>query len=235
MSDAGYDRTFSADRRHPSQRPAAAPTGRTAPASAAHARRTGGCRGRPHDLDGGRSPLGCSLDLGSTTKAWAADASPADLVDRLEVGVLVDLGGDVVAAGHAPAAGWLVQVVDGPMSHRVGTTRAHRRRGARHIEHGGAAGGCRTASSGTTSSTRAPGSPSDDLWRTVTVSAASCLDANVASTACVVLGAEDRVGSARSACPLGSSGATASSLALNGWPDDGPVFAATAAPKRGWR
>jgi thiamine biosynthesis lipoprotein ApbE len=60
------------------------------------------------DLESGMLtvPAGVVLDLGATTKAWAADRAAGALAARLGCGVLVSLGGDIAVAGDPPAAGW---------------------------------------------------------------------------------------------------------------------------------
>ncbi len=57
-------------------------------------------------------PHGCSLDLGGSAKGWAADRAVAAIRGVLgdEVGVLVSAGGDLAAAGPAPAGGWPVRL-----------------------------------------------------------------------------------------------------------------------------
>lgn len=168
-----------------------------------------------------RLPLGCRLDLGSTTKAWAADVLAEDLARGLGCGVLVDLGGDVVAAGAPPAAGWLVQVVDGPVSSGVGPLV--------HIVDGALATSSTVVRRWVSQGRERhhiidprTGAPSDDLWRTVTVSAATCLDANVASTACVVLAADGPDWLAEVGLPARLVRRDGVVLTLNGWPEDEP-------------
>jgi thiamine biosynthesis lipoprotein len=138
-----------------------------------------------------RVPSGVELDLGATAKAFAADRAAGRLATRLDAGVLVSLGGDVAVAGPGPRSGWPVRVTD---DHRVtaldtvGETVA--------IERGG------LATSGTTVRRwqrggaelhhivdPASGSPAATTWRTVSVVAGSCVDANTASTAAIVRGA----------------------------------------------
>ena len=164
-------------------------------------------------------PAGCHLDLGSTTKAWAADRLAERLVDALSCGVLVDLGGDLVAAGPAPTEGWLIQVVDGDPSADVGPL---------VVIHDGALA---------TSSTVVrrwvrdgaqrhhiidprTGLSSDDLWRTVTVQAATCFDANVVSTATVVLGDAAPAWLEQVGLPARLVRRDGAVLAVNGWPAD---------------
>jgi thiamine biosynthesis lipoprotein len=138
-----------------------------------------------------RVPFGVELDLGATAKAAAADAAAAAIARITGSGVLVSLGGDVAVAGPAPAGGWPVRIADhhdtpltsgGPVvavdSGGLATSGVAARRwpvrgGERHhiIDP-------RTGSSAITP------------WRTVTVTGATCVDANAASTAAVVLGAD---------------------------------------------
>jgi FAD:protein FMN transferase len=136
-----------------------------------------------------RLERGVELDLGATAKALAADRSARAAAAASGAGVLVSLGGDVAVAGPAPDGGWPVLVADDHAASldEPGPTVA--------IESGG------LATSGTTvrrwRSGRIvlhhivdprTGRPAVTPWRTVTVAAGSCVDANVASTAAVVLG-----------------------------------------------
>jgi thiamine biosynthesis lipoprotein len=136
-----------------------------------------------------RVPRGVELDLGATAKAFAADRAAEDIFGRTGSGTLVSLGGDVSAAGPAPTSGWPIRIADDS---------------AQSLDRPGpvvtlTSGGL--ATSGTTVrrwQTAAgelhhiidprTGRPADGCWRTVTVTAASCVDANTASTAAIVLG-----------------------------------------------
>ena len=130
-----------------------------------------------------RVPAGSKLDLGATAKALAADMACAAVRDRHGHGVLVALGGDLAAAGEPPAGGWRVHVTD---DHRAGA-RAPGQRVV--IEDGGLA----TSSTVTRRWRRGgesmhhiidpvTGRPAVTRWRTVSVAAANCTDANIAST-----------------------------------------------------
>jgi thiamine biosynthesis lipoprotein len=130
-----------------------------------------------------------TLDLGATAKALASDRSAAAANQACGDGVLVSLGGDIATSGPAPAGGWRVRVTD---DHRSG------------FEAPGqwitiATGGLATSSTTARRWQRggetlhhlldpASGRPARSGWRTVTVAAASCLDANIASTAAVIRG-----------------------------------------------
>jgi thiamine biosynthesis lipoprotein len=140
-----------------------------------------------------RVPRGVELDLGATGKARTADLAAREIAGATGSGALVALGGDVAAAGPPPAGGWPVlvaerhdAVLDGP-GERIA------------LLEGGLATSSTTARSWTTDRGRMhhvidprTGLPAAEVWRTATVAAASCLDANVASTAALVLGAGAR-------------------------------------------
>jgi len=132
---------------------------------------------------------GVRLDLGATAKALAADRAAGAASEAAGCGVLVSLGGDIAIVGTGPAEGWRIRVTD---DHRADTSAPGQ---WISIQGGGLA----------TSSTAvrrwqtgdgpahhlvdpATGRPVDSFWRTASVAAASCLDANIASTAAVIRG-----------------------------------------------
>jgi thiamine biosynthesis lipoprotein len=134
-------------------------------------------------------PTGVKLDLGATAKAWAADRAADRAHQASGVGVLVSLGGDVATAGEPPVAGWPVHVTDdhraGPMApgQRVligGGGLATSSVAVRRWRHGGVQMH-HLIDPGTGAPTRGP-------WRTVSVAAIDCADANIASTAALVRG-----------------------------------------------
>jgi thiamine biosynthesis lipoprotein len=135
-------------------------------------------------------PAGVELDLGATAKAAAADAVAAAVHRITGSGVLVSLGGDVAVAGPAPAAGWPVRITDhhdapltsaGPVVAVGGGGLATSGVAARRWQvHGGERHHIIDPRTGGSAATP---------WRTVTVTGATCVDANAASTAAVVLGA----------------------------------------------
>ena len=59
-----------------------------------------------------RVPAGTTLDLSATATSVACDRAAADVRARLDVGVLVTLGGDAASAGPAPDGGWSVSIDD---------------------------------------------------------------------------------------------------------------------------
>lgn len=136
-----------------------------------------------------RIPRGVVLDLGATAKALCADRAVAAAARVAGCGVLVSLGGDLAVAGSAPPEGWRIRVTD---DHRSEVTAA-----GQWIKI--ASGGLATSSTAVRrwateegvahhlvdpSSGRPAGGP----WRTVSVTATSCLEANIASTAAIIRG-----------------------------------------------
>jgi len=175
----GYDRTFSVVRSRGSttvrERPAR-PAGRA-------------CVELDPERRVVRLPPGTELDLGATAKALAADRAARAAAGRAGCGVLVSLGGDIAVAGPAPDGGWPVLIAD---DHRarldgLGPVVA--------ISSGGLATSStyvRRWRAGTTELHHIldprTGRPAESPWRTVSVAAASCVEANTASTAAIVLG-----------------------------------------------
>ncbi|TMD97850.1 MAG: FAD:protein FMN transferase [Chloroflexi bacterium] len=135
-------------------------------------------------------PRGVELDLGATAKALASDMAAAAAARVIDGGgVLVSLGGDIAVAGEAPVGGWTIQA-----SEDSGAELADAEETV-SIASGG------LATSGTTVRRwmrgevtlhhiidPATGLPVDSVWRTATVAAGSCVDANIASTAAIVMG-----------------------------------------------
>ena len=169
-------------------------------------------------------PRGVRLDLGATAKAWAADRSAARLAAALGCGVLVGLGGDISVAGEPPAGGWRVRVQDvtgrpedppvGPASvvaiHAGGlatssTTARRWRRGGAVLHH---------------ILDPRTGLPAPEYWRTVSVAAATCVDANTASTAAIVKGRDGADWLAKSGLPARLVDAAGNVRTVNGWPGE---------------
>jgi FAD:protein FMN transferase len=134
-------------------------------------------------------PRGVELDLGATAKALASDLAAAEAAKATAGGVLVSLGGDIAVAGEPPAGGWPIQV-----SEDSGALISEGEETVSIVD-----GGIATSSTTVRRWTRggvvlhhiidpATGLPADGSWRTATVAAATCVDANVASTAAIVKG-----------------------------------------------
>ena len=138
-----------------------------------------------------RIPPGVRLDLGATAKALTADRAAAAIAAAAGCGVLVNLGGDIRVAGEPPGGGWCVGIADD-----VGPGEMPRRCAQSVVL---SEGGLATSSTIVRSWRRGPatvhhilvpatGLPARTCWRTATVAAASCLDANAASTAAIIRG-----------------------------------------------
>jgi thiamine biosynthesis lipoprotein len=137
-----------------------------------------------------RVPRGVEIDLGATAKALTSDLAAAAASKTIGgAGVLVSLGGDIAVAGEAPDGGWAVQTSEdsaAPIDDQEETVRI-------------TSGGIATSSTTVRRWTRggvvlhhiidpATGLPADSCWRTASVVAATCVDANIASTAAIVMG-----------------------------------------------
>ncbi len=169
-------------------------------------------------------PRGVRLDLGATGKAWAADRASTVLARELGCGVLVGLGGDVAVAGRAPAGGWPVVVGD---DHAAADP-------LRDPVIAVASGGLATSSTVCRTWQRAgrtvhhivdprTGDIPDPCWRTVTVAAATCADANTASTAAVVLGELAPAWLAERRLPARLVASDGRVVRVAGWPEEAPA------------
>jgi thiamine biosynthesis lipoprotein len=165
-----------------------------------------------------RVPRGVSLDLGASGKAFAADLIAA-IVPRLAgTALIISLGGDV-AIGGEPDHPWRISVAekpedaDRPEAETVvltegglatSSTLARRwRRSGRRLHH---VLDPRT------------GRPVEAVWRTVSVCAATCLEANAASTAGIVLAAEAPAWLIERNLAARLVGADGRVLRIAGWP-----------------
>lgn len=131
-------------------------------------------------------PPGVQLDLGATAKGFAADRSARLVAQTFGVGVLVSLGGDIATAGPAPAGGWQIRVQDRPgdpactvaiaagMALATSSTTSRQwRRDGRTLHH---------------IINPRTGQPVAPVWRTASVAANTCVQANTFSTAALVRG-----------------------------------------------
>ncbi|MFY9888180.1 MAG: FAD:protein FMN transferase [Streptosporangiaceae bacterium] len=134
-----------------------------------------------------RLEQGAQLDLGATAKAWAADTCAEQIARRTGCGVLVSLGGDVAVAGTPPPEGWQIRVADDHAAppDAPGQTVT--------ITSGGLATSSTTVRAWTVAGRPvhhiidpATGEPASSCWRTVSVAAGTCTDANIASTAAII-------------------------------------------------
>ncbi len=172
-----------------------------------------------------RMPRGVTLDLGATAKALAVDRAATRAASTAGCGVLVGVGGDIAVSGPAPPDGWRVRVCD---DHRAGPDEPGQ---AVTITDGGLATSSLTVRHWRRGGHRmhhiidpATGAPAGAHWRTVSVAAASCLEANAASTAAMVKGRVAREWLADRALPSCLVRLDGTALTVAGWPpaDAGP-------------
>jgi thiamine biosynthesis lipoprotein len=167
-------------------------------------------------------PRGVSLDLGATAKALAADRAAVRASRHAGCGVLVGLGGDIALAGSAPRDGWRVRVTD---DHRAGVEAPGQWITLR-------SGGLATSSTATRRwrvgdeiihhlLDPATGRPVRSGWRTASVAAGSCLDANIASTAAIIRGPRAVPWLVSLKLPARLITTRGTSVHLAGWPADG--------------
>lgn len=166
-----------------------------------------------------RIPNGVSLDLGATAKALAADRAARRAAAAAGEGVLVGLGGDISVAGTPPPNGWSIGIVDDQAGSpepgetisissgavaTSSTTVRRWRRGADEMHH--------VLDPWT-------GLPAREDWRTVSVCARTCVDANTASTAAIVLGDAAVEWLVPQRLPVRLVRADGTIVRLGGWPE----------------
>ncbi len=169
---------------------------------------------------------GVELDLGSTGKALAADlaAAAASLAMGGGGGVLVSLGGDIAVAGVAPTGGWQVLAAED------------------HASPVDAAGEMITLTEGAVATSSITvrrwsragiglhhlvdprtGRPTDSPWRTASVAAATCVDANIGATTAILLGERAPAWLTEHALPARLVATNGSVLRVAGWPMPEPM------------
>jgi thiamine biosynthesis lipoprotein len=167
--------------------------------------------------DAVRVPPGVELDLGATAKAWAADHAAERVAREVGVGVLVALGGDIATAGTAPEDGdWQVLVQDGagepadrvtlPAGTALATSSTQSRqwlRDGRVLHH---------------IVVPATGVPVAPVFRTASVAAPTCVEANTLSTAVLVRGLRGVGLLASSGRPARLVTASSEVVRINRWP-----------------
>jgi thiamine biosynthesis lipoprotein len=164
-------------------------------------------------------PDGVELDLGATAKALAADRAAAGAERAARCAVLVSLGGDIAVAGRCPPGGWPVRVTDNHAARGDGPGQTV------SVVAGG------VATSGTAVRRwrhgdievhhlvdPATGQPASETWRTATVAAATCVDANTASTAAIILGPSAPAWLSSQRLPARLVAADGAVTTVAGWP-----------------
>ncbi len=170
-----------------------------------------------------RVPEGVLLDLGATAKALAADRAAAAIAATAGTGVLVNLGGDIAVAGPPPPRGWRIEIdADGGDA------------GPGDGSHPVVAlwdGGLATSSTGSRAWSNGgqrvhhildprTGAPADSCWAAASVAAASCVDANAASTAAIIRSAAAAGWLASLGLPARLVSSTGAVMTVGAWPDE---------------
>jgi thiamine biosynthesis lipoprotein len=168
-------------------------------------------------------PTGVEVDLGSTAKALCADLAAAAARRAMgDGGVLVSLGGDIAVAGEPPAGGWSIQSAESseaPITPDGETI---------SIMSGGVATSSTTVRRWTRGGVvlhhiidPATGLPADGPWRTATVVAGDCLDANIAATHAIVRGGDALQRLERAGLPARLVRRDGRVVRVAGWPEPG--------------
>ncbi|MFF0344351.1 FAD:protein FMN transferase [Kribbella sp. NPDC004875] len=159
-------------------------------------------------------PEDCALDLGATAKAWTADRAANMLAKRYGCAVLVEIGGDLRAAG-APKEPWVITVAERAGDPGVLVT----------LAHGGLTTSTRTVRRWQTPTGYGhhvidprTGQPAAGPYRTASVWAPTAVRANTFSTALVATG-EASLGRLKLAGhPARLIGTDGEVTELSGWP-----------------
>jgi thiamine biosynthesis lipoprotein len=167
-----------------------------------------------------RIPTGVELDFGATAKALCADRAARAAADATGAGVLISLGGDIAVSGPTPPGGWCVRVTDDHASPvdaegqtvligsgglaTSGTSVRHWARGSHQLHH---------------LVDPTSGWPAPACWRTVSVTAGSCVDANTASTAAIILGPDAPMWLEERHLPSRLVATDGRVICVGGWPE----------------
>jgi FAD:protein FMN transferase len=169
-----------------------------------------------------RVPTGVRLDLGATAKALAADRAAAAASAASGCGALVSFSGDLAVAGPEPHGGWPIRVTD---DHRAGPDAPGQ---WINVHSGGLATSSTTVRRWRTGAGSAhhlidphTGRPATGPWRTVSVTAGSCLDANIGSTGAIIRGARAERWLAGLSLPSRLVSVDGQARHLAGWPEEG--------------
>ena len=166
-----------------------------------------------------RIPRGVRLDLGSSAKALAADRAAARIAHRIGCGVLVSLGGDVAVAGPAPAGGWPVGIARESCAPAADVDQVVA------IQRGGLASSApfaRTWTAGGRALHHVVDPETADCaeayWALVSATGASCVEANLVTTAALVWGARALEHLASFPQSVRLVRADGEVFSVNGWP-----------------
>ena len=179
-----------------------------------------------------RIPRDVELDLGSTGKGLAADlaATAALEASGAESGVLVSLGGDIATAGRTPEGGWRILLAEDSNAPSEGEGEVVAIQGGALATSSTTVRRWRTTEGTTVHHIVDPrtGLAAVTPWRTATVAAATCEQANGASTATIVLGDAAPAWLDASGLPARLVANDGGIVRLAGWPE--PSVPEPAAP-----
>jgi thiamine biosynthesis lipoprotein len=159
---------------------------------------------------------GTLLDLGASAKAHAADTVAAMLAEALPGGFLVNLGGDIAVGGELPRGGWSLGIDDAAgrtlqvvtsTGQALATSSTQRRA---WLGDDGPHHHIVDPRTGRTAAT---------VWAQVSCAGATCLEANAASTAAIVLGEAAPEWLAAQAIPARLDAVDGRIIRTPGWPD----------------
>jgi thiamine biosynthesis lipoprotein len=165
-------------------------------------------------------PTGVELDLGATAKALAADRAARDIHDATGTEVLISLGGDIAVAG-SPDGGWPILIAD---DHRAPVDGPGP---VVSVTQGGLATSSTTVRQWTVGDEQyhhlidpRTGTSARSPWRTVSVAAASCVDANTASSTAIILGDAAPAWLTEQGLPARLVANDGTRTYVGGWPED---------------
>jgi thiamine biosynthesis lipoprotein len=130
-------------------------------------------------------PAGALLDLSAVARARAADRCAWLIYKRFEVGVLVDIGGDIATAGEAPAGGWRTLLREKPGGPGVPVRLSSTALATSSVVSQRWRGGGRPLNYAICPGTSRSAAP---VWRSVSVAAFRCTHARTLSMAALVRG-----------------------------------------------
>jgi thiamine biosynthesis lipoprotein len=168
-----------------------------------------------------RLPPAIRLDLGATAKGVGCDRAVRAVMSAVGHvgGILISLGGDIAVGGTPPRGGWPVTVADQP--DEAGSAGAQLVR----LTDGAVATSsvtCRRWRRGDMVLHHiidpATGFPAEGPWRTASVSAVTCADANAAATAVMVAGPRAESWLAGTGFPGRLVGHDGQVVRVGGWP-----------------
>lgn len=155
-------------------------------------------------------PAGVTLDLGAIGKAWTADRAATVIAERYGCAVLVEIGGDLRAAGE-PREPWVIEVAERAGDEGTAVT----------LAHGGLATSTTTVRKWATGHhliDPRTGRPAEGPWRTASVWAPTAVRANTFSTALVATGDAALGRLTLAGHPVRLIGQDGEVFELSGWP-----------------